>query len=67
MVKYDTPNIEITYFDELIGMTNTAMVSDPTRTAAQNMNEAAFMQNSPINAAAARTVRVQTILQFNTE
>ena len=66
MVKYETPKIDITYFDGLIGTTNIAMVSEP-RTAAQNMNEAALMQNGPINAAAARTVRVQTILQFNTD
>lgn len=61
MIQYETPRIEITYFDE-IRMTE-VVVSDPSyRTAAQNMNTAAFQ--APIAAVAARTVRVNTILKF---
>lgn len=63
MIQYETPRIEITYFDE-IRMAD-AGASDPSfRTAAQNMNTAAFQANSPIAAVAARTVRVNTILKF---
>ncbi len=63
MIKYETPKLDIMYFDGLIKTGDITTVSgDPTRTAAQNMNDAAM--GNAINAAAARTVKVQTILQL---
>ena len=65
MIRYEAPKMEITYFVGAIGTTDAVTLSDPTTytNAALNMNNAAF--DETINAAAARTVKVQTILKFN--
>ena len=58
--------MEIMYFGDTVNTENIPAASDPAaRTAAMNMNAAAMM--GQINAAAARTTKVQTILKFTTE
>lgn len=61
MKTYTKPTISINYFEDII----TTDPSNPTAytNAAITMNNA--VTTGQINAAAARTVRVQTILQFN--
>lgn len=63
MKTYTKPTISINYFEDIL----TTDSSNPTAytNAAITMNDAAF--TTQIKAAAARTVRVQTILQFDTK
>lgn len=69
MIKYEAPEIEINYFEEILTGENGIMtLNGSTRTAAINLNEAAAIPATAggvIGSVAARTVRVQTILQFN--
>lgn len=62
MKTYTKPTISINYFEDILTSNNTLMASQYTN-AAITMNDA--VTTGKINAAAARTVRVQTILQFN--
>lgn len=63
MKNYTKPIININYFEDILTTDNTLNSSVQYTNAAITMNDAAF--TTQINAAAARTVRVQTILQFN--
>lgn len=65
MKTYTKPMISINYFEDIFTTDNAVMVSYTN--AAITMNHAAFNPITTINAAAARTVRVQTILQFDTK
>ena len=65
MIKYETPKIDITYFGSTDVIKASGEQLDYTN-AAYNMNNAALDPNGQINAAAARTVKVQTILEFET-
>lgn len=65
MTKYETPKMDIMYFGDTVNTENILAASDPAATtAAMNMNAAAM--TDPKKAAAARTTKVQTILQFTT-
>lgn len=64
MKTYTKPTININYFEDILTDNNTLIASRYTN-AAITLNDAAFSPTTAINAAAARTVRVQTILQFN--
>ena len=69
MIKYEAPKINITYFEDIVKTGGNGQVmhmngSFVCRTAAQNLNAAAA-DPTIINSVATRTVRVQTILQFN--
>lgn len=66
MKTYTKPTININYFEDIL--TDNTLQSVPGvqyTNAAITMNDA--VTTNKINAAAARTVRVQTILQFNAE
>ena len=64
MKTYTKPTISINYFEDIFTANTPITLSDPyTTNAAITMNDA--VTTGKINAAAARTVRVQTILQFN--
>ena len=69
MIKYEAPKINITYFEDIVKTEGNGQVmlmnGSVYRTAAQNLNAAAVDINAGINSVATRTVRVQTILQFN--
>lgn len=67
MIKYEAPKINITYFEDIVKAENgqIMLTNGSNRTAAQNLNAAAVDANFVINSVATRTVRVQTILQFN--
>lgn len=65
MKTYTKPTININYFEDILtDNTPTTFLASYTN-AAITMNDA--VTTNKINAAAARTVRVQTILQFNAE
>lgn len=65
MKTYTKPMININYFEDILTDNTLATPSVQYTNAAITMNHAAFSPTTAINAAAARTVRVQTILQFN--
>ncbi len=61
MKTYTKPTININYFEDIL--TTDPSIQTLYTNAAITMNDA--VTTNKINAAAARTVRVQTILQFN--
>lgn len=67
MIKYEAPKINITYFEDIVKTgpatrQNSDLSNLMCNTAANNLNIAA---DGPLGSVATRTVRVQTILQFN--
>lgn len=68
MIKYEAPKINITYFEDIVATESNGqamLMNGSFRTAAENLNAAAIDPKANINSVATRTVRVQTILQFN--
>lgn len=63
MKTYTKPTISINYFEDILTSNNNTLMASQYTNAAITMNDA--VTTGKINAAAARTVRVQTILQFN--
>lgn len=65
MKTYTKPTININYFEDILTSADTLQSAPGVlyTNAAITMNDA--VTTGKINAAAARTVRVQTILQFN--
>ncbi len=63
MKTYTKPMININYFEDILTDNALTTLSVQYTNAAITMNDA--VTTNKINAAAARTVRVQTILQFN--
>ncbi len=66
MIKYETPEMNITYFEDLISTGAQPLNTSMYTNAAYNMNTAALDPTGQIKASAARTVKVQTILEFET-
>lgn len=65
MKTYTKPTININYFEDILTSNALTTLSVQYTNAAITMNDA--VTTNKIKAAAARTVRVQTILQFNAE
>ena len=66
MIKYETPKIDIAYFGDTVN-TSAANTASTYSTAAYNQNAAAVDGGAGINAAAVRTTRLETILNFQTQ